>query len=108
MSANERPKTSARGLDDLIDVLRRHRSELQQRYGVTSIGVFGSWVRTSAGSESDVDILVEFDDRPLSLLQFISLRDELTDMLGIPVDLVEKDVLKPRIGERVREEVVYV
>jgi predicted nucleotidyltransferase len=57
---------------------------------------------------SDLDVLVEFDDRLLSLLQFIALEDELSDMLGVKVDLVEKSALKPAIGRHVLAEVVPV
>lgn len=106
MSADEQARRQ--DLDQILEILRGLKPSLQHRYGVTEIGVFGSWVRSETGSGSDLDVLVEFDAPFLSLFEFIALRDELSDVLGIPVDLVERDVLKPEIGRRILEEVVYV
>ncbi len=94
--------TLARALDELKAWL----PELRQRYGVVSLGVFGSYVRGEQRGGSDLDILVEFDDRPLTLLQFIALENELSDRLGLKVDLVEKGCLKPGIGQHILQEVV--
>lgn len=86
-------------------VLREQMPELRRRYGVRYLGIFGSWVRREQTKASDLDLLVEFDDRPLSLFDFISLENHLGDLLGIKVDLVEKNVLKPYIGRHILREV---
>ena len=93
-------------LDELLGILRVHLPELRQRYGLRRLGVFGSYVRGEEAGTSDLDLLVEFDERPLSLLEFVALENYLSDLLGIKVDLVEERVLKPAIGKRIREEVV--
>lgn len=80
---------------------------LSEKYDVKSLGVFGSYVRDQQRPDSDLDLLVTFEELP-SLLKFIELENYLTDKLGIKVDLVLKDSLKPRIGERVAKEVVFV
>jgi predicted nucleotidyltransferase len=54
-----------------------------------------------------LDILVTFSEMP-SLLRFIELENDLSDRLGIKVDLVLREALKPAIGERVLHEVVPV
>lgn len=56
---------------------------------------------------SDVDLLVTFEEPP-SLMEFITLENELSDTLGITVDLVMADALKPAIGRRILSEVVLV
>jgi predicted nucleotidyltransferase len=89
-----------------LNELKAWLPELRQRYGVVSLGVFGSYVRGEQRRGSDLDILVEFDDRPLTLLQFIALENELSDRLGLKVDLVEKGWLKPGIGRPILQEVV--
>ena len=71
------------------------------------MGLFGSYVRGEQRSGSDVDVLVEFNQTP-SLLQFLALEHELTDALGVRVDLVMKDALKPAIGRHILREVVPV
>jgi hypothetical protein len=90
-----------------MDQLREQLPLLSERYHVQSLGVFGSYVRDEQRTDSDVDVLVTFDTPP-SLLKFIELENYLSDVLGVHVDLVMKDALKPRIGERILSEVVLV
>lgn len=87
--------------------LAQHRSELQERYQVKELGIFGSYIREEQTETSDVDVLVEFFEPP-SLLKFVNLENYLSDNLGVKVDLVHKSGLKPRIGERILAEVVYL
>lgn len=94
-------------LDDLVARLQTAKPALAERYGVESIGVFGSYVRGEAEPESDLDVLVEFTTPP-SLFQFVRMKDELTELLGVPVDLVMKSALKPAIGKMILREVVAI
>lgn len=95
-------------LNQFIETLRSHLPELQEHYGVRSLWMFGSYVRGEEQNASDLDILVEFDNRPLSLLKFVALERHMSNLLGVKVDLVEKDVLKPAIGRHILDEVVPV
>ena len=88
-------------------ILRDQLPELGDRYGVKSLGLFGSYVRGEEWEGSDLDLLVEFVDAP-DLLEFVALGQDLSELLGVKVDLVMKRALKPRIGERILEEVVAV
>ena len=94
-------------LENIETILKAHRRELEERFRVREIGVFGSYVRGEATERSDVDILVDFYEVP-SLLGFIELEEYLEKLLGIKVDLVMKSALKPKIGEHVGREVIYV
>jgi predicted nucleotidyltransferase len=96
-----------RTLKEIEKILRTHKRELEERFGVREIGIFGSYVRGEATEASDVDILVDFYEVP-SLLKFIELEEYLESLLGIRVDLVLKSALKPKIAEGVGREVVYV
>jgi len=87
-------------------ILRKHLPELRERYMVKSLGLFGSYVRGDQRKRSDLDVLVEISDDSLSLLKIIELELYLCDLLGVNVDLVEKSDLKPRIGQRILNEVV--
>ncbi|MBC8446840.1 MAG: nucleotidyltransferase family protein [Chloroflexi bacterium] len=91
----------------LMGTLRRQLPLLADQYHVKSLGVFGSYLRREQRPDSDLDLLVAFDELP-SLLRFIELENHLTDVLGVKVDLVMRDGLKPRIGERILSEVVPV
>jgi len=96
-------------LEQIKTTLSRHKRELNREYKIKRIGIFGSYVRGEQKKRSDVDILVEFEEAAdLSLLDFIRIENYLSSILGVKVDLVEKQALKPRIGKHVLEEVVNV
>ena len=96
--------TEPRDLDELRRVLRQHLPSLRERYGVASLGVFGSYVRGEASPQSDLDLLVRFHHAP-GLFRFVELENCLSDLLGVRVDLVMAEALKPNIGRRVLAEV---
>lgn len=95
-------------LEKLAGTLRTHLADLQSRYGVRSLGLFGSYVRGEQNRRSDLDVLVEFDNGDLTLIQFIALENELSELLGVKVDLVERSALKPAIGRHILQEVVAI
>jgi hypothetical protein len=64
-------------------------------------------VRRENRPDSDLDVLVTFTSTP-SLIGLLELENELSDLLGIKVDLVMRDALKPRIGQRILAEVIPV
>ncbi len=94
-------------LEEIEQWLVGNKSILEERYKVKELGLFGSYIRQEQTETSDVDVLVEFSETP-SLLKFINLENYLSDNLGVRVDLVHKAGLKPRIGERILAEVVYL
>lgn len=98
----ERPR-----LEDILQTLRTHLPELQKSYHVQSLGVFGSYVHGEQRKRSDLDILVEFDVIP-TLFELAALQRDLSDIVGVKVDLVMKSTLKPAIGQRILSEVVYL
>lgn len=91
--------------EKILSVLAEHLPELRQRYHIKSLGIFGSYVRGEQTVDSDVDLLVEFDDPELTLLQYIELQNHLSDLLGVAVDLVEKETLKPILARYILQEV---
>jgi hypothetical protein len=94
-------------LEACLDTLRRNMPSLAERYHVHSLGIFGSYARREQREDSDLDLLVTFDDPP-GLLKFVEMENYLSDLLGVKVDLVMRDALKPHIGERILEEVIAV
>ena len=94
-------------VQDIQRILRSHKEELESKHGVKEIGIFGSYIKEEQKETSDVDILVEFK-KPVGLLEFVGLKNHLSDLLGVNVDLVMRKALKPNLGKRVLEEVVYV
>jgi uncharacterized protein len=91
--------------EEIQSILRENMPDLSRRYHVKSLGIFGSYVRGEQTRDSDVDLLVEFDDSHLTLLEFVDLQNHLSDLLGVSVDLVEKETLKPVLGKHILQEV---
>jgi predicted nucleotidyltransferase len=104
--AKAKQQRDDRDLAHYATLLRQHLPALREHYGVRFMGIFGSYVRGEQRRGSDLDLLVEFDDRPPTLLQFIALEHYLSDLLEVKVDLVERSTLKPTIGRNILSEVV--
>ncbi|MBI2832308.1 MAG: nucleotidyltransferase family protein [Chloroflexi bacterium] len=96
-----------RTLEEIRKILVQHRKELERSYGVKELGIFGSYARSQQSKKSDIDILVDFE-APVGLFKFMELEEYLKDLLGMKVDLVTKEALKPHIGEHILREVSYL
>ena len=92
--------------DEVLAIVAAHREQLQTM-GVKSLNLFGSVARDEAGSDSDVDFLVEFD-RPVGLFEFIEVRLFLEDLLGRSVDMGTLDALREHLREPVLKDVIHV
>jgi predicted nucleotidyltransferase len=93
-------------LSVIKDKLLQIKPEMQQRYAVHSIGLFGSIVRDDFTDESDIDVIVDFN-RPVGI-EFIDLATFLESQLGRQVDLVSRKGIKPKYLRQIEEEIVYV
>jgi len=91
---------------EVLARLRAHQEEIS-RFGVRSLSLFGSVARDEAGSESDVDVLVEFEE-PLTFARYMDLKLYLEDLFGTRVDLVDERALKPRARPRVERDLIRV
>ena len=76
-----------------------------KKNGVTKAGIFGSYARGEAKKRSDIDMLVK-TRKGMSLLDFVGIKLELEEKLQKKVDLVEYEVIKPRIKEQILNEEV--
>jgi uncharacterized protein len=95
------------GKQEIIKIIRNKKPEMESRYGVQRLGLFGSYVRGRQRKKSDIDILVTFN-RDIDLFDFLDLRKYLESQLQAKVDLVMETALKPAIGKRILSEVEYV
>ncbi len=93
-----------RQLDDIMARLRALQPELRRRYPIRAMGVFGSYVRGEQTADSDLDILVDLDDG-MTLPDYAGLQMELSEALGVRVDLANMKALRRRIGGRILAEV---
>jgi predicted nucleotidyltransferase len=96
-------------LDEIKHILQAQKPYLAERYGVTEVGVFGSYVRGDQRPDSDVDILIELERPPrISLLGLVDLEYYLSGLLEVDVDVAIKKNLRKRTGRRILGEVVSV
>jgi len=94
-------------IKEVKKILKRNKKLLEGKYKVKKIGVFGSYIRKEAGKKSDIDVLVEFFETP-DIFEFIKLENFLKKLLGIKVDLVTKEALKPIIKKEILRETIYI
>jgi len=94
-------------LQEILPKLRKLRPYIYKEYKVNLIEIFGLYIRNEQNYKSDLDLLVSFLKAPI-LLKFIELRNFLSDQLQVKVDLVMKDVLKPRIGKNILNESILI
>jgi uncharacterized protein len=98
-----------KSLKEVTKKLEALKPHLRTAFSVDSIEIFGSYVRGEQTQKSDLDLLVTFlEPNNVDLLKFIELRLFFKDELGVDVDLVEKDAVKPRLKESIYGEAVQV
>jgi predicted nucleotidyltransferase len=93
--------------EEVIRLLEAHRDEIRERFGVSSLRLFGSVARDSAGSDSDVDLIVAFTGPP-TFRGYMDLRIFIEDLLGARVDLVTETGLKERARPSVEKDSIRV
>lgn len=90
-----------------LSLLNKNKQMLHDKYGVTSLALFGSTVRGEARSDSDVDVLIDFDG-PATSGRYFGVQFFLEDLFGNPVDLVTTKALRPELQPYIESEAVYV
>ncbi len=91
---------------EILRILKQELPYLKEKFKVKSIGIFGSYARGEQTKTSDIDMLIEFE-APVGFFKFIELEDYLSEKLGVKVDLVTPDALKPLIKPQIMQEAVY-
>ncbi|MBI5213958.1 MAG: nucleotidyltransferase family protein [Nitrospirae bacterium] len=94
-------------LDEIKKILNTHRDELRDKYKITEVGIFGSYVRGEQKKKSDIDILASFGEE-ISLLDLVGAELYLKKILKMKVDLIPKEDLRPELKDRILKETVPV
>ena len=93
-------------LKDIKQKLVAHKSDLFSRYPLQSIAIFGSFSREEQNEVSDLDIIVEFNDK--IGIRFIDLANELEEITGIKTDLVSRKGVKEKYFKVINKDLIYV
>lgn len=99
--------TGMKNLEELKKVLATEKRSICERYRITKLGIFGSYARGEQTEVSDLDILVDYEIAP-TFIDLVELRDYLSEVFDLPVDVVTKNGLKKRIRDRVLTEVIDI
>ncbi len=92
--------------DQILSILKAKKPELEKRYPICELGLFGSYARDDYNENSDIDILVDFNG-PIGI-GFISLAHELEDLFNKKVDLVSRGGIKPHYLPFVEKSLIHV
>jgi len=97
-------------LETIKRKIAENKAYLRETYGVTEIGVFGSFARGDNDADSDIDISVEINHEkvPVGLFEFAGMQFYLEEILGQKVDLVTKTGIKPLIKDRILSQLIIV
>ena len=98
-----------KAIEEIKRILEEHKEEVSRKYKVREIGIFGSFVRGEQKKRSDIDILVDFDNRNIpGLLKLCEMERYLQRLLKKKVDLVIKSGIRPELKKGILKEVVYI
>jgi len=93
-------------LRDIQLTLGKYKQHLFSKYPIKSLAIFGSYARREQNEESDLDIIVEFNDK--IGLRFVDLAEELEQLIGFKVDLVSRKGIKDKYFQKIKSDLTYV
>ena len=93
--------------ETVLQELRRIKPDLEKQYGVTKIGIFGSFARNEIREDSDVDVIIEMNEP--DLFYMVHIKEELEDKFKMPVDVIRyRAMMNKYLKARIDREAVYV
>lgn len=93
-------------LEEIQLKLSKHKQDLFADYPIKSLAIFGSYARKEQNEESDLDIIVEFNDK--IGIRFIDLAEELESLIGFKVDLISRKGIKDKYYQSIQPDLTYV
>ena len=93
--------------DQVLAILNKHRDEMQRRFAVKHLSLFGSAARDQLHEGSDIDVLVEFEGSP-TFDGYVGLKDYLEALFGTKVDLATEAMVKPRLWKHIEKDLLRV
>lgn len=103
--ANKMEKLS---IEEVIAYIKKNRRLFHDKFGVTNIGIFGSFVRGEQTSSSDIDMVVEMEKDRKNIHNFLQLKRFIEKEIKRKVDIGFEHSLKAAIREKIKEQIIYV
>ena len=97
---------SGKTREEILSLLVQNKSELENRFKVRRLAIFGSYARGDQRADSDVDILVDID--PSIGLEFVTLAEQIEQLLELPVEVVSRRAIKPNKLKYIEQDLIYV
>ena len=93
----------------ILNYLSKNKQEISRKYHLTKLGIFGSYARNEQTAESDLDLLVEFEENTLDLMDKKEcLREEIRTAFNLQVDVCREKYIKPIFRQQVLTDAIYV
>ena len=93
-------------VQEIKSALYKNKRKLYRDYPIKSLAIFGSFARGQQNEQSDLDILVEFNEKVG--IRFVDLADEIESIVGIHVDMVSKNGIKKSYLNVIKSDLIYV
>ncbi len=92
-------------IENLIKKIMEHQKDLEKKFGIIEIKIFGSYVKNQQTPKSDLDIIVEFKETP-GFIKFMKIEEYLSSLLGVKVDLLTREGISPYIRKYIEKEMI--
>jgi hypothetical protein len=93
--------------EKIIKIINKHRKELEEKYKIKSIALFGSYIKDEQTEQSDIDLLVEYTET-VGLLHIAATENYLSDILGVKADIVPKKSVRKELKDVIFNEAVQI
>lgn len=93
----------------ILDFLSKNKKLLNKKFHISRIGLFGSYARNEQTDNSDIDLIVDFEENTDNLYDIkIELKRFFKDNLNVDVDICREKYIKPRYKNKIIKEAIYV
>ena len=94
---------------EILDFLARNKQFFRDKYGITKIGLFGSYARNEQTSDSDIDLVVEFEKNTPNLYDIKrEIKDFIKSSLNLDADIAREKYIKQIYKDSILKETIYV
>ena len=95
-------------IEEIVEYLKKNKRFLYERFGVTRMGIFGSFVQGDQAASSDIDLIVDIEKARKNIHSFLQLKRFLEKELARTIDLGFEHSLKPVVREKIKGQIIYV